>query len=169
VNSLPQLRQWLRKATKLRHLRLRSWRSQSQAAQVLNQPTRSRRRKHREGYNMLVCKDPSSGPNGLTYQLPSHRKTFSLKIILTTLHWSYLVSSRDFWSTMSWWTQAVQRTSFSRRLSGNCKSRMTRYMMQHTPLWFRRKTDCSARQDNHVSYLRLRSPHKDRTGCLRHC
>jgi hypothetical protein len=28
--------------------------------QVINQPIRSRRRKHREGYNMLECKDPSS-------------------------------------------------------------------------------------------------------------
>jgi hypothetical protein len=133
VNSLPQLRRWLRKTTKLWHLRLRSWCSQSQVAQVLNQPTRGRRKKHKEGYNMLGCKDPSSSPNGLIYQSPSSRRIFSSRIIPTTMQWSYLVLSRGFQSTMSWWTQAVQRISFSRRLSGKYKSRMTRYMMQHTP------------------------------------
>jgi hypothetical protein len=76
--------------------------------QVLNQPTRSRRRKHKEGYNMLGCKDPSSNPSGLTFQLPSLRKTFNSKIILTMMQWLYLVSSRDFWSTMSWLTRAAQ-------------------------------------------------------------
>jgi hypothetical protein len=96
VNSLPQLRQWLRKSTKLWHLRLRSWCSRSQAAQVLNQPTRSRRRKHREGCNMLECKDPSSSPSGLIYQSPSPRRSFSSRIIPTTMQWS-----RGFWSTMS--------------------------------------------------------------------
>jgi hypothetical protein len=96
VNSLPQLRRWLRKATKLGHLRLQSWCSQSQAAQVVNQPTRNKRRKHREGYIMLECKNPSSSLSGLIFQSPSLRKTFSLRIILTTMQWSYLVSSKGF-------------------------------------------------------------------------
>jgi hypothetical protein len=52
-------------------------------------------------YIMLGCKDPSSNPSGLTFQLPSPRKTFNSRIILTTMQWLYLVSSRDFWSTMS--------------------------------------------------------------------
>jgi hypothetical protein len=78
------------------------------------------------------CKDPSSDPSGLTSQLPSPRKTFSSKIILIMMPWLYLVSSRDFWSTMFWSTQAVQRTSFLQRLSDKCKSQKTRYMMQHT-------------------------------------
>jgi hypothetical protein len=47
---------------------------------------------------MLGCKDPSSDPSGLTSQLPSPRKTFSLKTILTMMSWLYLVSSRNFWS-----------------------------------------------------------------------
>jgi hypothetical protein len=88
-----------------------------------DQPTRSRRKKHREGYNMLRCKDPSSSPSGLIFQLPCLRKTFSSRIILTTMQWSYLVLSKDFWSTMSWWTQVVQRISSLQRLSGRCKSR----------------------------------------------
>jgi hypothetical protein len=43
---------------------------------------------------------------------------------------------------------------------------MKRYMMQHTPLRLRRKTDCGARQDNYANHLRLCSQHKDRTWCL---
>jgi hypothetical protein len=83
---------------------------------------------------MLGYKDLSSSPSGLIFQLLSLRKTFSLRIILTTMKWSYLVSSRDFWSIMSWWTHAVQRISSLQRLSGKCKSQRTRYMMQHTLL-----------------------------------
>jgi hypothetical protein len=64
---------------------------------------------------MLGCKDPSSSPNGLIFQSPSLRKTFSLRITLTTMQWSYLVLSRDFWSTISWWTQAVQQISSLQR------------------------------------------------------
>jgi hypothetical protein len=45
---------------------------------------------------MLGCKDPSSSPSGLIFQLPSLRKTFSSRIILTTMQWSYLVLSKDF-------------------------------------------------------------------------
>jgi hypothetical protein len=45
---------------------------------------------------MLGCRDPSSSPNGLTSQSPSPRRTFSSKITLTMMLWSYLVSSRDF-------------------------------------------------------------------------
>ena len=46
------------------------------------------------------CKDSSSNPSGLTFQFPFPKKIFSLKIILTMMPWLYLVSSRDFWSTM---------------------------------------------------------------------
>jgi hypothetical protein len=60
--------------------------------QAQNQPTRSRRRKHKEECSMLGCKDPLSDPCGLTSQLPSPRKTFSLKIILIMMPWLYLVS-----------------------------------------------------------------------------
>jgi hypothetical protein len=100
--------------------------------QALNQLTRSRRRKHKEEYNMLGCKDPSSNPSGLTFQLPSPRKIFSSKIILTMIPWLYLVLSRDFYFTMFWLTQAVQQTSSLQRLSSKCKNQKTRYMMQHT-------------------------------------
>jgi hypothetical protein len=62
----------------------------------VNQPTRNKRRKHREGYIMLECKNPSSSLSGLIFQSPSLRKTFSLRIILTTMQWSYLVSSKGF-------------------------------------------------------------------------
>jgi hypothetical protein len=78
--------------------------------QAQNQPTRRRRRKHKEECSMLGSKDPSSDPSGLTSQLPSPRKTFSSKIILIMMPWLYLVSSREIWSTMFWMTQAVQRT-----------------------------------------------------------
>jgi uncharacterized membrane protein YesL len=37
--------------------------------------------------SMLGCKDPSSDPSGLISQLPSPKKTFSLKIILTMMSW----------------------------------------------------------------------------------
>jgi hypothetical protein len=57
----------------------------------MNQPTRNRRKKHREDYNMLGCKDPSSSPSGLTFLLPSLRKTFSSRIILTTMQWSCVI------------------------------------------------------------------------------
>jgi hypothetical protein len=100
---------------KIGHSSSISYCSRSQAVQHLNQITRGRRKKHREGYNMLGCKDPSSSPNGLIFQSPSLRKTFSLRITLTTMQWSYLVLSRDFWSTISWWTQAVQQISSLQR------------------------------------------------------
>jgi hypothetical protein len=64
--------------------------------------------------------------------LPSVRKIFSSKIILTTMQWLYLMLSRDFWSTMSWLIPAAQRTSSLQRLSGKCKSQKIRCMMQHT-------------------------------------
>jgi hypothetical protein len=81
---------------------------------------------------MLGCKDPSSYPSGLTSQLPSPRKIFSLKIILTMMPWLYIVSSSDFWSTMFWLTQAAQRTSSLQRLSDRCKSQKTRYIHDAT-------------------------------------
>jgi hypothetical protein len=100
VNSLPLLCQWLRTTTKLKHLLSRNWCSQSQAVQARSQLTKSRRRKHKEECSMLGCKDPSSDPSGLISQSPSPRRIFSLKTILTMTPWLYLVSSRDFWSTM---------------------------------------------------------------------
>jgi hypothetical protein len=78
------------------------------------------------------CKDPSSDPSGLISQSPSPRRIFSLKTILTMMPWLYLVSSRDFWSTMFWLTQAVQQTSYLQRLSDRCKNHKTRFMMLHT-------------------------------------
>jgi hypothetical protein len=83
---------------------------------------------------MLGCKDPSSDPSGPTSQSPSPRRIYSSKTILTTMIWLYLVSSRDFWSTMFWLTQAVQRTSYLQRLSNRCKNQRTRFMMLSHPL-----------------------------------
>jgi hypothetical protein len=71
---------------------------------------------------MLGCRDPSSNPSGLTSQSPSPRKIFSSKTILTMMPWLYLVSSRDFWSTMFWLTQAVQQTSCLQRPLDRCKN-----------------------------------------------
>jgi Ni/Fe-hydrogenase subunit HybB-like protein len=81
---------------------------------------------------MLGCRDPSSSQNGLTSQSPSPRTTFSSKITLTTMLWSYLVSSRDFWSIMFWLIQVVQRISYLLRPSDRYKSQKTRFMMLHT-------------------------------------
>jgi hypothetical protein len=86
---------------------------------------------------MLGCRDPSSSPNGPTSQSPSPRRTFSSKITLTMMLWSYFVSSRDFWSIMFWLTQAVQRISYLLRHSDRCKSQKTRFMMLHTLCGFR--------------------------------
>jgi hypothetical protein len=81
---------------------------------------------------MLGCRDPSSSPSGPTSQSPSPRRTFSSKITLTMMLWSYLVSSRDFWSIMFWLTQVVQQISYLLRPSDRCKSQKTRFMMLHT-------------------------------------
>jgi hypothetical protein len=61
-----------------------------------NKKQKKEARRPREGYNMLGCRDPSSSQNGLTSQLPSPKRTFISRITLTTMLWSYLVSSRDF-------------------------------------------------------------------------
>jgi hypothetical protein len=66
---------------------------------------------------MLGCRDPSSSQNGPTSQSTSPRRTFSSRITLIMMLWLYLVSSRDFWSTMSWLIQAVQRISYLLRPS----------------------------------------------------
>jgi hypothetical protein len=71
---------------------------------------------------MLGCRDPSSDPSGPISQSPSPRKIFSSKTILTMMLWFYLVSSRDFWSTMFWLAHAVQRTLYLQRLSDRCKN-----------------------------------------------
>jgi hypothetical protein len=81
---------------------------------------------------MLGCRDSSSSQNGPTSQSPSPRRTFSSKITLTMMLWSYLVSSRDFWSIMFWLIQAVQRISYLLRLSDRCKNQRIRFMILHT-------------------------------------
>jgi hypothetical protein len=81
---------------------------------------------------MLECRDPSLSQNGLTSQSPSPRRTFNSKITLTMMLWSYLVSSRDFWSIMFWLILAVQQISYLLRPSDRCKSQKTRFMMLHT-------------------------------------
>jgi hypothetical protein len=99
---------------------------------------------------MLGCKDPSSGPSGPTSQSPSPRRIFSLKTIPTTTLWLYLVSSRDFWSTMFSLTQAVQPTSYLQKLLDRCKNQRTKFMMLHTlfvaseedKLWHLAKSQC---------------------------
>jgi hypothetical protein len=132
VNSLPQLRQWLRKVIKPHHLRRQSLCFRSHVVQASNQPTRSKR-KHKEGYTMLEYKDPSSSPNGLMCRLHSLKRTFCLRIISTMMPWSYPVSLKGFWSTMSSWIRTVQQTSSLQKPSNRCKSRTIRYTMQHTP------------------------------------
>jgi hypothetical protein len=82
---------------------------------------------------MLGCRDPSSSQNGLTSQSPSPRRTFSSKITLIMMLWSYLVSLRNFWSTMFWLIQAVQQISYFLRLSDRCKSEKIRFTMLHIP------------------------------------
>jgi hypothetical protein len=52
---------------------------------------KKRRRNHKEGYNMLECKDSSSNPSGLMYQSHSPRKTFSSRTTHIMMQWSYLV------------------------------------------------------------------------------
>jgi hypothetical protein len=59
------------------------------------------------------------------------RRTFSSKITLTMMLWSYLVSSRDFWSIMFWLIQAAQRISYLLRPSNRCKNQRIRFMMLH--------------------------------------
>jgi hypothetical protein len=78
------------------------------------------------------CRDPSSSQNGPTSQSPSPRKTFSSKITLTMMLWSYLVLSSDFWSIMFWLIQAVQLISYLLKPSDRCKSQKIRFMMLHT-------------------------------------
>jgi hypothetical protein len=80
---------------------------------------------------MLGYRDPSSNPSGLTSQSPSPRKTFSSKITPTMMLWSYLMSSRGFWSKMFWLTQAVQRTLYLQKPSDRCKNQKTRFMILH--------------------------------------
>jgi hypothetical protein len=80
----------------------------------------------------VQCRDPSSSQNGPTSQSPSPRRTFSSRITLIMMLWSYLVSSRDFWSTMFWLIQVVQQISYLLRPSDRCKSQRTRFMMLHT-------------------------------------
>jgi hypothetical protein len=58
---------------------------------------------------MSGCKDPSSSQDGPTSQLPSPKRTFNSRITLIMMLWLFLVSSKDFWSTIFWLIQAVQR------------------------------------------------------------
>jgi hypothetical protein len=103
VNSLPRPRQWLRKVIKQRHLWQRSSCFRSYAVQASNQQPRSKRRKHKEGYNMSEYKEPTSSLNGLMCRSHSLKRTFTLRIIPTMMSWLYSVSLKGFWSTMSWW------------------------------------------------------------------
>jgi hypothetical protein len=80
---------------------------------------------------MLECRDASSSLSGPTFQSPSPMRTFSLKITLIMMLWSYLVSSRDFWSIIFWLTQAVQWISYLLRPLDICKSQKTRFMILH--------------------------------------
>jgi hypothetical protein len=54
-----------------------------------------------EEYNMLEYKDPSSSPNDLMCPLHFLKKTFSLRITLIMMSWSYHVSLKGSWYTMS--------------------------------------------------------------------
>src|SRR5688572_4256979 len=117
--------------TKLELLRTRSWCSRSQVVRPQNQLTRNKRRKHREGYSMLGCKDPSSSQDGLIFPLPSPKRIFISRITHTMMPWLSLVLSKDFWSIMSWLTQAVQLISYLLRPSDKCKSQKIRFMMLH--------------------------------------
>jgi hypothetical protein len=58
-------------------------------------------------------------------------RTFSSKITLTMMLWSYLVSSRNFLSIMFWLIQAAQRISFLLRPSDRYKNQRIRFMMLH--------------------------------------
>jgi hypothetical protein len=80
---------------------------------------------------MLGYRDPSLSQNGPTFQSPSPRRTFSSKITLIMMLWLYLVSLRDFWSTMFCLIQAVQQISYLLRLSNRCNNQRTRSMMLH--------------------------------------
>jgi hypothetical protein len=80
---------------------------------------------------MLEHNGPSSSPNGLMYRLHFLKKTFSLRIILTMMPWSYYVSLKGSWFTMSSLTRVVQQILSLQKPSDRCKSRMTKYMMQH--------------------------------------
>jgi hypothetical protein len=61
----------------------------------LNQATRDRRKKLKEGCNMVEFMGPISRLNGLMSQLPSPKWIFNLRIIHTMTLWSYLVSLKD--------------------------------------------------------------------------
>jgi hypothetical protein len=50
---------------------------------------------------MLEYKDPSSNPNGHTFQSPSLRRTFSSRTTPIMMQWAYLVLLKGFWFTMS--------------------------------------------------------------------
>jgi hypothetical protein len=62
---------------------------------------KKQKKRHKEGYNMLEYKDPSSNPNGHTFQSPSLRRTFNSRTTPIMMQWSYLMLSKGFWFTMS--------------------------------------------------------------------
>jgi hypothetical protein len=60
---------------------------------------KKQKKRHKEGYNMLECKDPSSNLNGhipITFSQEDLQKTTPIM-----MQWSYLVFSKGFWFTMS--------------------------------------------------------------------
>src|SRR5688572_11148578 len=82
---------------------------------------------------MSGCKDPSSSQDGLTFLLPSPRRTFNSRITHTMMLWLSLVLSKDFWSTIFWLIQAVQLISYLLRPSDRCKSPKIKFLMPHIP------------------------------------
>jgi len=62
----------------------------------------------------VECKDPSSNPNGHTFQSPSLTRTFSSRTIPIMMQWSYIVLSKDFWFTMSLLIQAATDIIFAK-------------------------------------------------------
>jgi hypothetical protein len=67
-----------------------------------SEPTdKKQKKRHKEGYNMLEYKNPSSNPNGHTFQSPFLRRTFISRTTPIMMQWSYPVLSKGFLFTMS--------------------------------------------------------------------
>jgi hypothetical protein len=66
-------------------------------------------------------------------QSPSLRKTFSSKIILTMMQGYILCHQGVSSSQCPCRHRQCSGYHLCKKLSGRCRSRMTRYMMQHTP------------------------------------
>jgi hypothetical protein len=75
--------------------------------------------------------------------------------------WSFLVTSRNFWSTMFWLIQAVQRILYLPRPSDKCKSQRILFMMLHTLFVASEEADRSTWQDHDASDLQICQQYKD--------